>query len=150
MSTIFSLCKGHFLFPILLHLNCVGFFLMGCIFRELLLRKSVLQKGIYEGNVNGCSLVDSSTLVLQVSSILQSGYALLDCVVENEFDLQFVFVVGVSVAEVSELFGLVKAPVKILGSHKVLRNFDAIVNVADLKQHNKFISLPHVSMGGPY
>ena len=77
---------------------------------------------------------DSSTLLLLFQVIaLQCGYALFDSMVEDEFDLQFVSMVGVSVAQVPELFSLVKTPVQVLRSHKILSNLDAIVNVANLQ-----------------
>ena len=65
--------------------------------------------------------------------VLESGYALLDWMIEDQFDLKFVLMVGVGVAEVPELFGLVETPVKVLRGDKVLSNLDAIVNVANLQ-----------------
>ena len=53
--------------------------------------------------------------------------------IEDQFDLKFVLMVGVGVAEVPELFGLVKTPVKVLRGDKVLSNLYAIVNVANLQ-----------------
>ena len=65
--------------------------------------------------------------------VLESGYALLDWMIEDEFDLKFVLMVGVGVAEVPELFGLVKTPVKVLRGDEVLSNLYAIVNVVNLQ-----------------
>ena len=53
--------------------------------------------------------------------------------IEDEFDLKFVLMVGVGVAEVPELFGLVEAPVEVLRGDEVLSNLNAIVNVANLQ-----------------
>ena len=50
----------------------------------------------------------------------------------TDLDLQFVLVVGVRVCEVSELLGLVEAPLQVLGRDKVLRHFDAVVDVSHL------------------
>ena len=81
---------------------------------------------------------DSSTLLLVQFQViaLQCGYALFNSMIENEFDLQFVFVVGVSVAQVPELFSLVKTPVQVLRSHKILGNLDAVVNISHLSTKN--------------
>ena len=57
--------------------------------------------------------------------------------IEDEFDLKFVLMVGVGVAEVPELFGLVETPVKVLRGDEVLSNLDAIVNVANLQIDHK-------------
>ena len=63
---------------------------------------------------------------------LQYGHAVLDGVVEDVLDLQLVLVVGVDLAQVAELLGLVEAPLQVLGGDKVLGHLNAVVDVADL------------------
>lgn len=52
--------------------------------------------------------------------------------VDNILDLQFVLVVGVCVAEVSEFLRQVEAVRHILWRHKVLGHLDTVVEVAHL------------------
>jgi hypothetical protein len=53
---------------------------------------------------------------------------------EDVLDLQFVLVVGVAVAQVAELFGLVEAPFKVFRRNEIFGHLDAVVDVADLKE----------------
>ena len=68
---------------------------------------------------------------------LQHGQAVLDGVEEAVLDLELVLVVGVGVAEVPELLGLVEAPLKVLGGDKVLGDLDAVVDIANLEWNKK-------------
>ncbi len=77
-----------------------------------------------------------------ISFLVEYGQALLDRVIEDVLDLQLVLVVGVALTQMSELLGLVEAPLQVLGGDEVLGNFNAVVYVADLyKYRNKRLLL---------
>lgn len=63
--------------------------------------------------------------------------AVFDGVEQHILDLQLVFVVCVCVAEMSELLRLEEAPLQVLRGDKVFGHFDAVVDVANLKQECK-------------
>ena len=63
---------------------------------------------------------------------LQDSHRVLDRVVQDVLDLELVLVIGVTLAQVPELLGLVEAPLKVLGRHEVLGHLDAVVHVPDL------------------
>ena len=70
---------------------------------------------------------------------LQHGQTVLDGVIEDVLDLQLVLVIGVAIAQMSELFRLIETPLEILGRNKVLGNLDAVMNVPHLEKQTDLI-----------
>ena len=63
----------------------------------------------------------------------QDGDRVFDAVVDDVLDLELVFVVGVRVRQGAEFLRQLEAVRHVLRRHKVLRHFDAAVQIADLK-----------------
>jgi len=79
----------------------------------------------------------SATLSTCLSVILklvvfQDGEAILDGVIEDVLDLELVFVIGVTLAQVPELFCLIETPLQVLRRHEIFSNLDAVMDVTNL------------------